>query len=143
MNTTAIKNYAVRARCDFRKLVTEKLNSLGINEDGTSAAVQEAGDALIIDGVPFPVAIRQQRNQLLTLVARQGFEQVVESMAYTLFNRFCALRFMEVHEYLPQRVFTSKGGSETPDILETPDSERRRTPARPCQQCQVWSRRKE
>jgi type II restriction/modification system DNA methylase subunit YeeA len=117
MNTTAIKNYAIKARRDFRKLVAEKLNSLGINADGSSAPVQVAGDVLVINGMTFPGQIRRQRSQLLEFVGKQGFEQVVEAMAYTLFNRFCALRFMEVHEYLPQRVFSSASGSETPDIL--------------------------
>jgi hypothetical protein len=51
MNTTAIKNYAIQARQDFRKLVAEKLNSLGINADGSSAPVQVAGDVLAINGV--------------------------------------------------------------------------------------------
>ena len=117
MNTAAIKNYAIQARLNFRKLVTEKLNSLGIKADGTSAPTQDAGGAIVINGMPFPASIRQQRNQLLALVKREGFEHVVEAMAYTLFNRFCALRFMEVHDYLPQRVFTSSTGGDTPDLL--------------------------
>jgi type II restriction/modification system DNA methylase subunit YeeA len=117
MNTTAIKNYAIQARQDFRKLVTEKLHSLGVNADGSSVPTETVGDALVVNGMPFPISIQGEREQLLALVASQGFEHVVEAMAYTLFNRFCALRYMEVHDYLPQRAFTAKTGGDAPDLL--------------------------
>ena len=43
---------------------------------------------------------------------QDGFEQVMEEVAYTWFNRFTALRFMEVNNYLPShtRVFTNENG---------------------------------
>lgn len=53
---------------------------------------------------------------------REGFEQVVEAVAYTWFNRFAALRYMELHDYLGHgyRVLSSTAagsGAHTPDIL--------------------------
>jgi hypothetical protein len=116
MNTTAIKNFAQRARRDFRKLVTDKAHALGIGKKEIAKAV-EKGDALVIHGQAFPVAIKRQRDELITLVRQQGFDHVVDAMAYTLFNRLCALRFMEVHNYLPQRVLSAKDGGDVPDIL--------------------------
>lgn len=48
-----------------------------------------------------------------------GYEQVIEEVAYTWFNRFCALRFMEVNGYLPShvRVFTDENNAFNPQIL--------------------------
>ena len=116
MNTTAIRNYAQQARRDFRKLVTEKAQSLGIDKDKIEEAVVR-GDALIVHGQAMPASMKKQRDELVSLVKAKGFGAVVDEMAYTLFNRFSALRFMEVHDYLPQRVFSAKDGSDTPDIL--------------------------
>lgn len=117
MNTTAIKNFAQRARRDFRKLVTDKAHALGIGKKEIAKAV-EKGDALVIHGQAFPVSIKRQREELIDIVQQQGFDHVVDAMAYTLFNRLCALRFMEVHDYLPQRVLSAKDGSDVPDILK-------------------------
>jgi hypothetical protein len=117
MNTTAIKNFAQRARRDFRKLVTDKAHALGIGKKDIAKAT-EKGDALIIHGQAFPVSVKRQRDELIAVVQQQGFDHVVDSMAYTLFNRLCALRFMEVHDYLPQRVLSAKDGGDVPDILK-------------------------
>ena len=45
--------------------------------------------------------------------------QIIEEVAYTWFNRFAALRFMEVNNYLPSRVrvFTNPAGEFKPEIL--------------------------
>ena len=44
----------------------------------------------------------------------------MEEAAYTWFNRFIALRFMEVNGYLPSkiRVFTDSEGNFKPEILK-------------------------
>ena len=117
MNTTAIKNFAQRARRDFRKLVTDKAHALGIAKKEVAKA-EEHGDALVIHGQTFPLSIKRQREELIAIVRQQGFDHVVDAMAYTLFNRLCALRFMEVHDYLPQRVLSAKDGGDAPDILK-------------------------
>jgi hypothetical protein len=116
MKTKAIENYAKKARNDFRKLVTDKAHALGIGKKEIAKAV-EKGDALVIHGQAFPVSIKRQRDELIAIVHQQGFDHVVDAMAYTLFNRLCALRFMEVHDYLPQRVLSAKDGGDVPDIL--------------------------
>lgn len=118
MNTTPIKNFATAARRDLRQHVRDKAAALGIGKDGKAAEAQVSGDVLIINGIPFPAAIGRQRDALIKRIATEGYEAVVDAMAYTLFNRFCALRFMEVNGYLPQRVFsTGEGDGDTPDVL--------------------------
>ena len=53
-------------------------------------------------------------------VKQSGFEMVIRSSAYTWFNRFVALRYMEIHDYLEHgyRVLSNNGGSVVPEILE-------------------------
>ena len=55
----------------------------------------------------------------------RGFEAVVEEVAYTWFNRICAIRFMEVNDYLPNRVrvlSSEKEGKMEPDLVtQAPD----------------------
>lgn len=118
MNTTPIKNFATAARRDLRQHVRDKASALGIGKDGKAAEAHASGDVLIINGIPFPAAIGRQRDALIKRITTEGYEAVVDAMAYTLFNRFCALRFMEVNGYLPQRVFsTAEGDGDTPDVL--------------------------
>ena len=63
---------------------------------------------------------KEQRWQLIAMIRLKGFSQVMEEAAYTWFNRFIALRFMEVNGYLPSkvRVFTDETGAFKPEILK-------------------------
>ena len=61
----------------------------------------------------------QQRRALIAQINEKGYQQVMEEVAYTWFNRFSALRFMEVNGYLPShvRVFTDENNAFKPQIL--------------------------
>ena len=100
MNRTIIKNYAPKARRDFIAAVTAKAGMLGITRDHIAEA-KEAGDYLIIDGRPLPAKIAPHRQALVAEMERKGFDEVIEEAAYTWFNRFVALRYMELHDLLP------------------------------------------
>ena len=62
----------------------------------------------IIAGKPYPTAVAAKRELLDERIERQGFDHVMEAMAYTWFNRLVAIRFMELHGYLDHgyRVFS-------------------------------------
>ena len=70
------------------------------------------------DGIVITAEEKSQRRELIEEIGRKGFEQVMEEAAYTWFNRFVALRFMEVNGYLPSkvRVFTDENGAFKPDV---------------------------
>ena len=76
-------------------------------------------DADSIGGRLLTAAEKKQRQALIAKINQDGFEQVMEEVAYTWFNRFTALRFMEVNNYLPShtRVFTMRMVSSSPQIL--------------------------
>lgn len=114
MDKNAIKKYAVWARKELIVRVTQKAEQYEITEKKTTPA-----DADSIGGRVLTAAEKKQRQALIAKINQDGFEQVMEEVAYTWFNRFTALRFMEVNNYLPShtRVFTNENGEFKPQIL--------------------------
>ena len=119
MQTTKLKTYAPKARCDFIAAVTRRAASFGLSAKGISP-VREEGEVVVIEGQPYPKRVGAQRARLAERIRRQGFEQVMEATAYTWFNRFAAIRFMELHGYLDHsfRVLSHPAGGTLPEILE-------------------------
>ena len=114
MDKNVIKKYAVWARKELIARVTQKAEQYEITEKKTTPA-----DADSIGGRVLTAAEKKQRQALIAKINQDGFEQVMEEVAYTWFNRFTALRFMEVNNYLPShtRVFTNENGEFKPQIL--------------------------
>ncbi len=114
MDKNAIKKYAVWARNELIARVTQKAEQYEITEKKTTPAEADSiGGRLLTD------AEKKQRAALIEKIKTDGFERVMEEVAYTWFNRFTALRFMEVNNYLPShtRVFTNEAGEFKPQIL--------------------------
>ncbi|WP_409966863.1 BREX-1 system adenine-specific DNA-methyltransferase PglX [Bengtsoniella intestinalis] len=127
MNKTAIKNYAIEARRKLMDGVRTKLTTLSIYEDG-HATTQEAVEKLRAQGVFLSegeVRARERLCEKLTGLSKElgdkkAFVQVIEAVAYTWFNRFVALRYMEVNDYLPSgyRILSSvEVGRAEPDAV--------------------------
>jgi hypothetical protein len=120
MNRNTLKQYAPQARRDLIAAVTDRAAYYGLTRD-TIAPITEQGDVVIIAGKPFPRCVAAKRKRLEERITRQGFEQTMEAMAYTWFNRFAAIRFMELHGYLDHgyRVLSNPDPEKsTPEILE-------------------------
>ena len=117
MDKNAIKKFAVWARRELIARVSQKAEQYGITKQGH-------GDirADHVNGRLLSPAEQAQRQSLVTRIeqaGKDGYEQVMEEVAYTWFNRFIALRFMEVNGYLPSRVrvFTDEKNAFKPQIL--------------------------
>ena len=119
MKTTQLKSYAPAARRAFIEAVIAQAARVGITTAGTATA-QIQGDVLLIDGQAHPMAIVEPRNRLAERVRAQGFVQTMEAIAYTWFNRFVAIRYMELHGYLDHgyRVLSHPEGLGRPEILD-------------------------
>jgi hypothetical protein len=117
MNKANLKSYAPQARLDFIAAITTRANLLGITAEGGSP-VAVRGDVAIIEGREWPSKIIDSRDKLLERIKIHGFEHTMEEVAYTWFNRFSALRFMELHDYIDHgwRVLSSREGG-LPEIL--------------------------
>ncbi|MCD9489947.1 BREX-1 system adenine-specific DNA-methyltransferase PglX [Photobacterium phosphoreum] len=110
MNTNKLKAYAPKARLAFMDAVTKRAAHLGLYADRIADMTID-GDSAIIEGRVFTREQGQQRNQLVNrikalgttndkLVLKDGFNQFINETAFTWFNRFTAIRYMEVNEYL-------------------------------------------
>jgi type II restriction/modification system DNA methylase subunit YeeA len=114
MNKSAIQRFAIWARTELIAQVSQRAYQYGITKDGYGEqnAVTVGGRALTTDE-------QRQRKELVDQIRSKGYTQVMEEVAYTWFNRFIALRFMEVNNYLPShiRVFSDSTGAFKPEIL--------------------------
>ncbi|WP_096087092.1 BREX-1 system adenine-specific DNA-methyltransferase PglX [Agaribacterium haliotis] len=100
MNTAKLKKYAPQARREFISAVSKQLNQLGIYSDKQISDVKEQGSVLSIEGKAFPIGIKTARERLVRKLKTFGYAQLIEQVAYTWFNRLCAIRYMEIHDYL-------------------------------------------
>ena len=115
MNKTAIKNYAIWARVQLIESAKQRAYEYEITENGENNPNLET-----IGGRLLSKTEKEQRQQLINQIRQKGYIQVMEEAAYTWFNRFIALRFMEVNGYLPSkvRVFTDENNAFKPEILK-------------------------
>ena len=114
MDKNAIKKFAVWARTELIARVSLKGVEYGITEDNI-----EDANADSIGGKVLTADEKKQRQALIAEINDKGYKQVMEEVAYTWFNRFSALRFMEVNGYLPShvRVFTDEENNFKPQII--------------------------
>ena len=110
MNTTQLKTYAPEARKSFIVAVSAQAARLGITAKGIADA-QGQGDVLLVGGQAFSRAFAEPRKKLAARVQANGFEPTMEAIAYTWFNRFVAIRYMELHGYFDHgyRVLSAGG----------------------------------
>lgn len=118
-NRNVLKKYAPQARLDFIQAITNRAAQFGITKDGNDSGELQ-GELYILNGKAFPRSVASQRNRLISRIARDGFAQTMEAVAYTWFNRFLAIRYMEVHDYFDHgcRVLSNPNGHSEPEILE-------------------------
>lgn len=105
MNKTQLKNFAVAARVALIERVKDRARGFGIDEKTCaggavipSKMVQTLGGALLSQ------TEINQRDALLARIRNSSYKQVMEETAYTWFNRFIALRYMQEHNLLPVSV---------------------------------------
>ncbi len=114
MNKNAIKKFATEARRELISRVGQRALKYGISDKEVGNPNDESVNGHLLSSTE-----RKQRAALIEQIKEKGYEQVMEEVAYTWFNRFSALRFMEVNGYLPTRVrvFTDENNVFKPQIL--------------------------
>ena len=113
MNKPAIQKFAIWARNELISQVSQRAYQYGIDEKNCDASLEAVGGRLL------SAEEKSQRRELIRQIESKGYTQVMEEVAYTWFNRFIALRFMEVNNYLPShiRVFSDGNAAFKPEIL--------------------------
>lgn len=114
MNKNAIKKFATEARRELISRVSQRALKYGISEKEVGNPNDDSVNGHLLSSTE-----KKQRAALIEQIQEKGYEQVMEEVAYTWFNRFSALRFMEVNAYLPSRVrvFTDEDNAFKPQIL--------------------------
>lgn len=115
MDKNTIKKFAVWARRELIERVSQKAMQYGIEKDNIIDAAADSINGKVLTDVQ-----KNQRGALILQINHKGFEEVMEEVAYTWFNRLIALRFMEVNGYLPTRVrvFTDEENNFKPQIID-------------------------
>lgn len=114
MNKNAIKKFATEARRELISRVGQRALRYGISDKEVGNPNDDSVGGYLLSSTE-----KKQRAALIEQIKEKGYKQVMEEVAYTWFNRFSALRFMEVNNYLPShvRVFTDEDNNFKPQIL--------------------------
>lgn len=119
MNKTELKNFAINSRLELLSRVSDRAALYGMTEEKFKTdSIVMAESFQKVDGYLLSNKETEQRKALEERIRNNGFVQVIEEAAYTWFNRFIALRYMEVHNLLPidMRVIPEKAG-DLPQIV--------------------------
>ena len=112
MDKVALRNFAVNAKEKMEDDIKRKLELMGITEKGIGEETVKEDDYLKINGQEFNKKEVKQREKIIEVLKTRGknedfkkcFNEFVEEIAYTWFNRIIAIRFMEVNDYLPDGI---------------------------------------
>ena len=122
MDKKALQVYATWSKQYLEQQIELSLKSLGIHSDNDIKEAKRLGDVTVIDGdsTSYPAELYGKRDQIIKLVKESGYNNIIEEFAYTWFNRFVALRFMEVHGFLSHgfRILSNPAGGIEPEILK-------------------------
>lgn len=122
MDKKALQSYATWSKQYLEQQIELSLKSLGIHSDDDIREAKRVGDVTIIDGdaTSYPAELKEQRDSIIKLIRISGYQNAVEEFAYTWFNRIVALRFMEIHEFLPHgfRILSDRSGGIEPEIIK-------------------------
>lgn len=117
MDTKAIEKFSIEAREQLLKDVEQRLYTYGLDDAGRSESGAEA-DA--VRGTVLTATEKRQRAELFRRIEQEGTLPFITEMAYTWFNRFAAIRYMELHDFLPShvRMLSAADGSFEPECLK-------------------------
>ena len=122
MEKKELQQYALWAKDNLEHQIEVSLKTLGIFGDNDIKTAKIVGDYTVIEGDANSYAkdLYAKREAIIAYIKNDGYNVVIEEFAYIWFNRFVALRFMEVHDFLPHgfRVLSSRDGGIEPEILK-------------------------
>lgn len=128
MDKAILKKFAIESRQDLMEKIKNKINMFYIDEKFNK---EQKGDIYVLTNEGHTLSLTDEefkkRELLIKRIKELSIEQVIEEAAYTWFNRIIAIRFMEIHDYLPLtennqsigiRVLSSKDNTPDPEILK-------------------------
>ncbi len=134
MDKTALKNFAIYSREKLIKDIEDKARLIGITEDGISSPIPESNMDMLAFNIgeidthriygkdvdKYKILVKELENRKQDSDYKTAYKTLMEEVAYTWFNRIIAIRFMEVNNYMPDkmRVLSSgRDGVREPEII--------------------------
>ena len=117
MDKGSLKFFATESRKDLLEKMKNKLAVFGITSKGIRELEekQKMGSEIEINGTLYP---RKSYDSLCSRYKVLGYEQLLEESAYTWFNRLVAFAFMEINNYIDERIVFNSGDRIEPEILD-------------------------
>lgn len=119
MDTSSLERFALAARHALEDGVAQRLYTLALDDDGRREFPVGSD---VVRGRVLSNRERRWRDDLVRAVGEEGLAAFSARMAYTWFNRLLAIRYMEVHGFLPcrMRMFSDAEGAFEPEVLARP-----------------------
>ena len=124
MNKSDLKNFAINARLELLRRVSDRAALYGVDEKNSQARnIAPSGGFHKLDGTVLTASEAERRDALIAQVNQIGYRPAMEAAAYTWFNRFIAVKYMQEHGMLPvmQRVFPDAPGAQPQLLREAQD----------------------
>lgn len=128
MDKTILKKFAIESKKDLMEKISNKIKTFYVEEEFKS---EQKGDLYILSNEKHTLSLTNEefkkRELLIKRIKELSLEQLIEEAAYTWFNRIIAIRYMEIHDYLPLtkdnqslgiRVLSSKDNTPDPEIMK-------------------------
>ena len=129
MDKNLLKRFAIESKKDLTKKIETKIKSFFIDEKFEETQI---GDIYYLTNNVHTLTLipedYKKRKLLIDRVNKLGLIQVIEEATFTWFNRIIALRYMEIHDYLPLtknneslgiRVLSSTDNTPIPEIYRS------------------------
>ncbi len=119
MDTSSLEKFALAARHALEEGVAQRLYALALDDDGRR---ETPAGSDVVRGRVLSNRERAWRDVLLAVIDEEGLAAFSSRMAYTWFNRLLAIRYMEVHGFLPcrMRMLSNAEGAFEPEVLARP-----------------------
>ncbi|MGL5123630.1 MAG: BREX-1 system adenine-specific DNA-methyltransferase PglX [Fusobacteriaceae bacterium] len=114
MDKAKLKSFAIESRRNLIKNISERLSILGFRENEIDK-VENLRREVSVNNIKIK---KEQYDKLNKSFVELGYEEFVERVAYTWFNRFIALRFMELNGYIDEAITTSTTSKIEPDVID-------------------------
>lgn len=128
MDKNVLKRFAIESRKHLHEKVADRYALYYLDEEFDEV---EKNELYTLTNEKHNLVLTKEqyehRQKLLKKKDRYGKEHVIEEAAFTWFNRFMCLRYMEIHNFLPLgknnesldiRVLSSRDGNKEPEILK-------------------------
>lgn len=125
MDRAAVERFSIESRKKLIRSIDNAMVELGVSPKSEVESIESAGDVTIITlkgGFKTTITAEETkwRGELVEAIKAEGYDNILEKVAYTWFNRIIAVRYMEVNDYLPSHVRVLSSvieGRKEPDII--------------------------